>query len=425
MTFNENSGNVVKSSLEKTVPMEQETTYLGEGWEVVRRNRRTVRFRKAKPEDQRLEDDVWTLLALMGFSEMSSGRQFRIPINNSNSGIPPKQIDVLAIDGDTALVVECKASEVLRRRSLQKDLSETRVLQDGIRSTIHSLFPERPRICFVYATRNIRWSKQDQDRAREFHISILRDRQLDYYRRLISIIGPSARHQLQAELLEGSPVQGLRATVPALRGKFGDKTFYQFAIEPERLLKLAFISHRAKIDSSAIGTYQRLLKKKRLRDISEHINETGGVFPTNVVVNFRNSRGLRFDPSGPSADDPTILGTLHLPNRYKCAWVIDGQHRLYGFSLSDWADRGRIPVLAFENLAPSEEIRMFVEINSKQVKVPRSLLVELEPEMRQSDDHPEQRLKTLHSQLAVDLSESDGSPIWGLVSSEWGYRFNK
>ena len=155
------------------------------------------------------------------------------------------------------------------------------------------------------------------------------------------------------------------------------------------MLKLAYISHRAKIDSSAIGTYQRLLKKKRLRDISEHINETGGVFPTNVVVNFRNSRGLRFDPSGPSGDDPTVLGTLHLPNRYKCAWVIDGQHRLYGFSLSDWADRGRIPVLAFENLTPTEEIRMFVEINSKQVKVPRSLLVELEPEMNVSDDRPE------------------------------------
>ena len=408
-----------KAVLEQTVPMEQETKYVREGWELVRRNKKTVRVRKVKPQDQRLEDDVWTLLAQMGFNDISSGRQFRLPINKLSGGVPPKQVDVLAIDGDTAVVVECKASEVLRRRSLQKDLGEMRALQDGMRSTIHSLFPDRPRVCFIYATRNIRWSRQDQERAREFNISILRDSQIEYYRRLTSIIGPSARHQLQADILEGSPVQGLRATVPALRGRFGNKTFYQFAIEPDRLLKLAYISHRAKIDSSAIGTYQRLLKKKRLRDISEHINETGGVFPTNVVVNFRDSRGLRFDLSGPSGDDPTVLGTLHLPNRYKCAWVIDGQHRLYGFSLSDWADRGRIPVLAFENLTPSEEIRMFVEINSKQVKVPRSLLVELEPEMSVSDERPEQRLRTLHSQLAVDLSESDNSPIYGRVATEW------
>ena len=216
-----------------------------------------------------------------------------------------------------------------------------------------------------------------------------------------------------------TPLINYRTTVPALRGRFGSRTFYQFAIEPDRLLKLAYVSHRAKIDRESLGTYQRLLRKKRLKDISEYINETGGVFPTNIVVNFRQSRGLRFDPSGPSADDPTVLGTLHLPNTYKCAWVIDGQHRLYGFSLSDWADRGRIPVLAFENLDPSEEVRLFVEINNKQVKVPRSLLTELEPELQVADDRPEQRLSSLHSQVAIDLSESDSSPLWDRVASEW------
>ncbi len=408
-----------KASLEKTVPLTQETSHADAGWEVVRRSKKTTRLRKPKPEDQRLEDDVWTLLAMMGFDYMSQGRQFRIPVGGLSSGVPPKQIDVLAVDGETALVIECKASETLRSRSLQKDLNETRGLQEAIRSAIHATFEGRPRVCFVYATRNIRWSAPDRERAKDSHISIIRDRQIDYYRRLIDVIGPAARHQLQADLLEGSPVQGLRATVPALRGTFGDKRFYQFAIEPDRLLKLAYVSHRAKIDSEAVGTYQRLLKKKRLRDISEHINETGGVFPTNVVINFRQTRGLRFDASGPSTDEPTVLGTLHLPNTYKCAWVIDGQHRLYGFSLSEWAGKGRIPVLAFENLNPSEEVKMFVEINSKQVKVPRSLLVELEPELHVSGGRPEQSLSSLHSRLAIDLSESDESPLWDRVASEW------
>ena len=408
-----------KAHIEMTIPLAQETSYVDSGWEVVRRSKRTARVRKPKPDDQRLEDQVWTLLAMMGFDHMSQGRQFRIPVSGLGSAVPPKQIDVLAVDGETALVVECKASETLRPRSLQKDLNETRGLQEAIRSWIHSTFEGRPRVCFVYATRNIRWSAPDRERAKDSHISILRDRQIDYYRRLIDVIGPAARHQLQADLLEGSPVQGLRATVPALRGTFGDKKFYQFAIEPDRLLKLAYVSHRAKIDAEAVGTYQRLLKKKRLKDISGHINETGGVFPTNVVINFRQSRGLRFDAAGPSTDEPTVLGTLHLPNTYKCAWVIDGQHRLYGFSLSEWADRGRIPVLAFENLSPTEEVRMFVEINSKQVKVPRSLLVELEPELHVSGARPEQSLSSLHSQLAIELSESDESPLWDLVSSEW------
>ena len=324
-----------RDSLEKTALPSQEQDLADDGWAVIRRNKKTVRVRKPKPEDQRLEDEVWTLFAQMGFHHLSSGRHFGVPLSGSDPDVPPKQIDVLAVDDETALVVECKTSRNLRSRSLQKDLNETRALQDSIRQTIHNWFPERPRVCFVYATRNIKWSRQDRARAKDHQISIVQERQFSYFRRLVDIVGPAARHQLQAELLQGSPVQGLRGTVPALRGRFGSTTFYQFAIEPDRLLKLAYVSHRARIDASAVGTYQRLLRKRRLRDISDHINQTGGIFPTNVVVNFRHTRRLRFDMAGPSSDDPTAVGVLHLPNTYRCAWIINGQHRLYGFALNE------------------------------------------------------------------------------------------
>ena len=399
--------------------MSDELSHLEEGWEIVRRNKNTLRIRKPKPIGQQLEDDVWTLLALMGFPEMSPGHSFAIPVSGADAQVPPKQIDVVAVDEETALVVECKASEGPKRRSLQKELNETRALQQPIRDWINTQYEDRRRVCFIYVTRNIRWSLPDRERAKNHQIATLHDPQVKYYRKLVDIIGPAARHQLQADLFEGSPIEGLRATVPALRGTFGRKRFYQFAIEPERLLKLAYVSHRAKIDSEAVGTYQRLLKKKRLRDIAQHINETGGVFPTNVVVNFRQARGLRFDQSGPSGDDPTVLGTLHLPNTYKCAWIIDGQHRLYGFSLSDRVGRGKVPVLAFEGMDAAEEVKLFVEINNKQVRVPRNLLVQLEPELRLGPDDAEQDLKSLHSELAVDLSQSDDSPLYGRVASEW------
>ncbi|MCY3783566.1 MAG: DGQHR domain-containing protein [Chloroflexi bacterium] len=408
-----------RAFLERTVPAAQEDCYIAEGWQIVRRNKRTIRIRKPKPQGQMLEDEVWTLLARMGFQQLSGGRQFRIPLSGMDPTVPPKQVDVLAIDGETAVVVECKASQNSRARSLQKDLNETRGLQDSIRQSIHDWFPDRPRVCFLYVTRNIRWSRNDVERAKAHHISTITDRQLDYYSRLVNIIGPASRHQLQADLLQDSPVQGLRGTVPALRGTFGGKTFYQFAIEPDRLLKLCYVSHRAKIDAAAVGTYQRLLRKKRLRDIAGHINQTGGIFPTNIVVNFRHSRRLRFDIAGPTSDEPTTLGTLHLPNTYKCAWVIDGQHRLYGFSLSEWGRRGRVPVLAFEGLDPLEEVKLFVDINSKQVRVPRSLLVELEPELTTEDSSPEVMLRSLQSQIALDLSENLDSPLFDLVATEW------
>ena len=137
--------------LEKAIPSAEEGAYTDKDWEIVRRNKRTTRIRKQKPADQKLEDDVWTLLARMDFQHMSEGYHFRIPLSGMNPSVPPKQIDVFAVDEDTALVVECKTSTSSRSRSLQKDLNETRALQDSIRQTIHRWFEARPRVCFVYS----------------------------------------------------------------------------------------------------------------------------------------------------------------------------------------------------------------------------------------------------------------------------------
>src|SRR4029079_11504270 len=103
--------------------------------------------------------------------------------------------------------------------------------------------------------------------------------------------------------------------------------------------------------------------------------EGGGVFPTNIVVNFRTKR--RFDLSADRSQGDFAFGTLYLPNTFKSAWVIDGQHRLYGFAGTSRESSTQLPVLAFERLAPQDEARLFVDINNKQVKVPWNLLVDL------------------------------------------------
>ena len=115
-----------RAFIEITIPISNELSHTQEGWEVVRRNKNTLRIRKPKPVGQQLEDEVWALLALTGFPEMSLGRNFTIPVSGEEAEVPPKQIDVMAVDDETALVVECKASEGPRKRSLQKELNETR-----------------------------------------------------------------------------------------------------------------------------------------------------------------------------------------------------------------------------------------------------------------------------------------------------------
>ena len=166
---------------------------------------------------------------------------------------------------------------------------------------------------------------------------------------------------------------GLTKQVLATRGKMGGETFYTFLIGPDDLLKIAYVGHKASRDIENIETYQRLLQPKRLKKIAQYINE-GGRFPTNIVVNLKTTRraGLRFDENRKIGDE--ALGILHLPANYASAWIIDGQHRLYGYAYARDAaafseDKTTIPVLAYENFPADKEMNLFIDINSKQVKV--------------------------------------------------------
>ena len=80
-------------------------------------------------------------------------------------------------------------------------------------------------------------------------------------------------------------------------------------------------------------TYQRLIKKKRLLEVRKFINE-GGYFPNSLIISIdSDGKGVQFLPAGPKNDGAiSRIGTLLIPKRYHSAYIIDGQHRLYGYS---------------------------------------------------------------------------------------------
>ena len=99
-------------------------------------------------------------------------------------------------------------------------------------------------------------------------------------------------------------------------------------MSPHELLRVAYISHMGKTSNSDLETYQRMVKPARLKSIGAYIDE-GGTFPTNIVINIKRE-GLRFDVQERFGE--TATGMLELPGQYGSAWVIDGQHRLYGYA---------------------------------------------------------------------------------------------
>ena len=385
-----------------------------DGWRVLRKNAKSTRLAKPKPADEQLEDEVWCILAQMGFKEMSKGRQFVMAVGD---GLPPRQIDVFAKDDETVVIVECTQQETPGSKTMLTLIDKIRAIRENLLKSIWGAYDQQDKlkVTHVIATRNITWSPVDIDRCKQAQISVLSDGELDYYSALAMHLKHAARYQFLGHLFSGQKIYGLEKSVVATRGKLGGETFYTFLIKPDELLKIAYVGHKASRDIENLDTYQRMLQPRRLKKIAEYIN-SGGKFPTNIVVNLKTKKRtvLRFEQAKNVGDE--VLGILYLPPIYASAWIIDGQHRLYGYAYARDSegfneDTTVLPVLAFENLPADIEMKLFIDINSKQVKVNTGLLVELYSDLHWRSPDPEEAFQALLSRIASRLNSETTSPL--------------
>lgn len=377
-----------------------------DGWLVSKRNKASVRMAKPKPHDRQLEDDVWTLLYKLGFKELNADRNFTIKQGDT---APSRQIDVFAKDDETVFIVECTHATELGPKPLKALIDKINGMRDEVVKAIHSHYGKDPKlkVKWAIATRNVDWRKADKERAADSKIAVITEQEIAYYSRLTDYLKEAARFQFLARYLKGEGVPGLRLNVPATRGSMGGITFYNFLMSPQELLKIAYISHKA-TSTNDLETYQRMVKPSRLKSIANYI-DNGGQFPTNIVINFKTTSPILFQKCESFED--SSFGTITLPGQYGAAWVIDGQHRLYGFAFANRARGHVIPVLAYENLSASDEMKLFVDINSKQVKVSRGLLNELYCNLNYGSPDPSKQLEALYSRIALRLDELATSPI--------------
>jgi DGQHR domain-containing protein len=192
---------------------------------------------------------------------------------------------------------------------------------------------------------------------------------------------------------------------------------YSFSITPAYLLKISYVSHRSKGKRSDVTTYQRMLNKGRLNKISQYITDDG-IFPTNIVVNIDKNR-LQFEriQQEGEPEDSGVAGWLNIRPTYKSAWIIDGQHRLFAYSGHERAAKSRLSVLAFDGLAPSEQARLFIDINAKQKSVKQSLLQELYAELHWDADDDSIRSRAIISKAIQDMDRDPESPLYQRIQT--------
>jgi len=387
-----------------------------EGW-AEHKNYKDTRFigmKKEKPYDELFEDKVWLLFATLGFTDMNTDRSFKMQYDFQNPAIT-QQIDIFAADEETILIIECKTAKELKNGNFKKEIEALYGQMDGLRKEAQKKYPKR-KVKFIWATHNYIMSPADMNKLEEWNIAYFSDATIDYYTELVKHLGSCARYQLLGNLFAGQDIQNMDNKIPAIRGEMGGSTYYSFSIEPEKLLKIGYVLHRNEANKNMMPTYQRLIRKKRLIEVQKFI-EDDGYFPNSIIINIdTGGRKPQFDPTAAKHDGAiSKLGILHLPKKYRSAYIIDGQHRLYGYSDSPYASSNTIPVVAFVNLAREEQIKLFMDINENQKAVSKTLRVTLHADMLWvSDDYNEQR-QALRSKIAQMLGEQETSPLFGRI----------
>ncbi len=408
-----------KLFIEKTISINDLPEYEAQGWQANQTTDKKAKISKGKEIDERLENKFWMLLYKMDFPEMNQGRNFNILIERKGAEPLSKQIDVFAKDDEAVIVAECKASEKLTKRSLQKDLEEFANLKGPISNAVnkHYGIGFKPKIIWMFVTENVIWSKPDRERALGENIRIVTERELRYYVQIADLLGRAARFQLLAEFLKDQQIPELKGkTVPAIRGTLGGKKFYCFVTTPRHLLKISFVNHRSLNDPEGAPTYQRLVSRSRIRDIGNFI-KNGGYFPNNILINF--TRAVRFEKMYHDEQSGVTYGQLYLPDRYRSAWIIDGQHRMYGFSpIADSFMDQNIIVVAFEMLPTAQEADLFVTINHEQKSVPKHLLDDLEGELKWGSDVPSERIGAIAARLINVLNVDMGEPFYNRITQQ-------
>lgn len=392
---------------------------LKKGWEIDGKPLSSkTKIRKIKDNSRQFEDDIWCQFYELGFRHLNYDQNFKLPFSSASEDT--KQIDVVAKSDDTIFLIECKSSENIKKAPSYKDEFDLLGLRlDGFRKVIEQCFGRGLKIKFIFATRNLRLDTDDIDfkRFEKTGSFYYNDNTYDYINSLIKNYKNAALYQFLGMIFKNELINSDKIEVPAVEGNMGGKIYYMFSIEPALLLKMSFVLHRTRANEAEFPTYQRLLVPSRLKGITKYIND-GGFFPNSLIINFsQNKHKLQFEHSSRFSNDTTSrFGTLKIPNAYAIAYIIDGQHRLYGYANSKFLDTNTIPVVAFDNLSTKDQLDIFMDINQNQKAVSPSLRTDLEEDLFWDSPRADMRLKALRSSIIKGLSNTLNGPLYNKIT---------
>jgi len=187
-----------------------------------------------------------------------------------------------------------------------------------------------------------------------------------------------------------------------IKTNFFGNDIYTLPIKIHDLIEITYVAVRGK--SSEEGAVQRVLNRRRISQIRDFILD-GNEFVNTFILNWTDSDNL-----------PKIKkDTINIPLQGRRAQIIDGQHRITGLieavninkSIGD-----KEAIISFAiGLNTQEAAKIFLNINSEQKPVPKSLIYDLFGEAFDDKEHAINRSKDI-----IDfLNSNEESPFYQKV----------
>lgn len=196
---------------------------------------------------------------------------------------------------------------------------------------------------------------------------------------------------------ETLPVSGARVRYSVSLVTQGKHRFYTLTMPTDTLARCCFATDR---EEDPITGFQRVLDERRANEIADYMDLGFGTIPSSIILSAQLEADLQIIGRGKT------LEFTFLPHSFL---IIDGQHRIFGFSKAK--TKLRVPVVIYNGLNKQQESRLFIDINTKQRPVPNELLLDIK-KLADSESDEEATLYELFNTFKDDVE----SPLVGLLS---------
>ena len=177
----------------------------------------------------------------------------------------------------------------------------------------------------------------------------------------------------------------------------GKHRFYSLTLPSDILAKTCYVTSR--FDDPVEG-FQRTLDKEKAQQIASYIDDGLGTIPTAIIVSAQPEAQFEYNSKNKTIE------FFEIP---KAFLILDGQHRVFGFSLAETSVRA--PVIVYSGLTRKDESRLFIDINTKQRPVPNELLLDIKS-LAEYENDSEAYLRLIYD----NFNESSDSALFGKLT---------